>query len=55
MEENMKKVMLMVGVVSLAASAPAHAKWWDGGIWAGTSGCSNNVGSNNRWFSLLGC
>lgn len=49
----MKKLMMIVGVASLAAAAPAQAKWWDAAFWSGEQGCPNNV--KNRWYYLIGC
>lgn len=51
----MKKLMFIVGAVSLVTATPASAAWWDGGIWSGDSGCSTKMKSTNRWFYLLGC
>lgn len=51
----MKKVMFIVGAVSLVTAAPASAKWWDAGLWSGDQGCSNKISSTNRWFFLVGC
>lgn len=51
----MKKVMVIVGALSLGVSAPAQAGWMDAGIWAGTSGCKNKMNSDNRWYYLLRC
>lgn len=51
----MKKVMVVLGALSLGVSAPAQAGWIDGGLWSGSAGCSNKIPSKNRWFHLLGC
>jgi len=51
----MKKLLLIVGVVSLASASPAYASWWDSGIWSGDKGCANKIKTTNRWAYLLGC
>lgn len=47
-----KALILALATVSLTVSAPAAAKWQNGGIWAGK--CSG-VPSWNRFFYMLAC
>ena len=51
----MKKLLFAIGVVALATSTPASARWWDGGIWSGDRGCSTKMPDTNRWYYLLLC